>query len=305
MNWKNPWAAFLLLGCIWGSSFLFVRIALDDLGPFTLVSARMIVVLLFLTPLVYLRRAEFPLDSSAWAGLLFQGAVGIAVPFTLISWGQQRIDSGLASILVGATPLFSILLGDLWLRDSPVAAGKVLGVIGGFLGIVVLMGDGQVAGGALAGSSGRWAVLAAAACYAVSNVFVRKRLSRLKPLMLAYGQSLVAGILVWGGAWLIEKPPVFSTDGLMGLLTGRSLFAVIWLGVLGSGIAYLLHFYLVQTWGATRASLVTYVIPVIGFVLGVVVLDEPVTWRLFLGGILVVGGVILVNLRRCKSRPSD
>jgi drug/metabolite transporter (DMT)-like permease len=294
VNQRRPWAAFLLLSAIWGSSFLFIKVAVEDLSPLLLVGSRLLFGLCILLPLVLLQTKRLPRDLRTWAGLLFVGVLGTAIPFTLISWGEQHVPSGLASILNATTPLFSILIADLWLRDTPVTPGKIGGLIGGFAGVIVLMWDSL---GNNTHLGRQLAVVAAAVCYAVSNAFVRKRLHHLSPLVLAFGQLLSAGVVIWAAAILVERPPILSHQGLSGVFTGRSLFAVAWLGVLGSGVAYLLYFYLMLAWGATRSLLVTYLIPVVGVLLGATVLGEPLSWRLLAGGALIAGGIVLINWR--------
>ena len=291
MDQRRPWAVFVLLSLIWGSSFLFIKIALDDLPPLTLVGFRLLFGVAFLLPLTLAQRQHLPRGGRTWLQLAFIGLTGTAMPFALITWGEQTIDSGLASVLNGTVPLFSIIIADLWLRDGPITAGRVAGLVGGFVGVIILVGGGLSAG---AGNLSQLAVVAAAGCYATSTAFIRRWLGHLKALPMALAQLLVATVLVWLMVALVERPAILAPATLF---TGRSLFAVAWLGVMGSGLAYVLFYYLVGVWGSTRSTLVTYAIPVVGVALGMLVLDEPLTWRLLAGGALVVGGIGLVNLR--------
>lgn len=294
MNRYRPWATFLLLSSIWGSSFLFIKVAVQEIGPLLLVGFRLFFGLLLLLPLVLVQRKRLPRDPRTWGDLVFIAVVGVAVPFTLISWGSERIDSGLTAILNGTAPLFSILVADLWLRDNPVTAGKVAGLLAGFAGVVTLM-----SGNLGSGSSGVriQAVVVASACYAISNAYVRKRLMHLEPLTVAVGQLLIAEVVVWTAAGLSGNLSTLSAPGLFRAFTGRSLFAVAWLGVMGTGVAFPLYFALIRTWGATRAILVTYLVPVIAVLLGVLVLGEQLSWRLLVGGGLVMSSIGLVNWR--------
>lgn len=297
MDQRRSWIAFVVLGAIWGSSFLFIKIALADLGPLTLVACRLLAGLLFLLPLGIHHQSEIPRDISSWLGLAFLGLVGVLLPFTLISWGEQVVSSGMASLLNATTPLFAILIADVWLKDTSVTGGKLGGLALGFVGIVILVGD------SLTGTvepellPHQLAVVGASAAYAISNAFTRRKLMHLTPLVLAFGQLLWADLFAWIGAMMLEPEVTTILPRLLEPQHGRTLFAVLWLGVLGSGVAYLLFYYLVKSWGATRAALVTYVLPLIGVVLGTLALQEPFTWRLLVGGGLVVGGVGLVNRR--------
>jgi drug/metabolite transporter (DMT)-like permease len=296
MSRRRPLPAFLLLSLVWGSSYLFIKIAIEDLSPLVLVSMRLTLGLLLLGPLLVWRRVALPRERRTWLDLAFAGFVGTALPFTLISWGEQRIDSGLASLLTSTTPLFAVLLADFWQHDRPVTAGTVAGLTGGFLGILVLVGKDLFDGAVLNGVGGQLATVAAAGCYAVSSTYVRKRLRSVPPLMVSFGQLLFAGIFAWAGVLVLEQPGISGGSGLLNISSSRVIFAVAWLGLLGSGLAYVLFNTILQEWGATRATMVTYVLPAVGLLLGVVILDEALSWRLAVGGLLTIGGMVLVNL---------
>jgi drug/metabolite transporter (DMT)-like permease len=297
MSHRRPLLAFVLLSLVWGSSYLFIKIAVEDLSPLALVSLRLTLGLLLLAPLLVWRRVALPRKGRTWLDLAFAGFVGTALPFTLISWGEQRIDSGLASLLTSTTPLFAVLLADVWQHDRPVTARKVVGLAGGFLGILVLLGNDILDGAILNGATGQLATILAAACYAVSSTYVRKRLSSLPPLTVSFGQLLFAGVFAWCGVLALEAPAMGEVSSLLRISSGPVLLSVVWLGLLGSGLAYVLFNTVLQEWGATRATMVTYLIPVVGLVLGVVILDEALSWRLLVGSLLTISGMVLVNLR--------
>jgi drug/metabolite transporter (DMT)-like permease len=296
MSHRRPLLAFLLLSLVWGSSYLFIKIAVEDLSPLALVSLRLTVGLLMLVPLLVWRRVALPRNGRTWLDLAFSGLVGTALPFTLISWGEQRIDSGLASLLTSTTPLFAVILADFWQHDRPVTVGTVAGVVGGFAGILVLVSKDILDGALLNGAAGQLATIVAAGCYAISSTYVRKRLGSLPPLTVSFGQLFFAGVFAWAGVLLLEQPASGGGSGFLGVSSGPVLLSVVWLGLLGSGLAYVLYNTVLQEWGATRATMVTYLIPVVGLVLGVAILDEALSWRLAAGGFLTVGGMVLVNL---------
>lgn len=285
----KEWGAFVLLGLIWGSSFLWIKIAVAEIGPFTLVAFRLLFGLLGLLAIMWLRRQSFPRDRRTLLAYLFMGVFNTALPFTLISWGETRIDSGLASILNGTVPLFTIVIAHFWLQDEKITLPRIAGLIVGFVGVVILVSrDVRVAdlGGSLIG---QLAVLAAALCYATAITFSRRHLRGQPPLVQSTMVLLIADALLWVATPLAESPlhaPELPVTWL----------AVAWLGLLGSCLAYLLFFYLINAWGPTRASLVTYVFPVIGLALGIVFLNEVADWRLLAGSALVVGGIVVVNL---------
>ena len=293
----KEWGAFVLLGLIWGSSFLWIKIAVAETGPFMLVTFRLLFGLAGLLVLLALRRQAVPRDRKVLLAFLFMGFFNTALPFTLITWGETLIDSSLASILNATVPLFTILLAHFWLQDEKITAPRLAGLAVGFLGTVVLVSR-DLGPDALRGSLwGQLAVIAASVSYALGITFSRKHL-RGQPPMLQAGMVLLIASGMMAIATPIVERPLNLPD------TGLGWFAIAWLGLLGSCAAYMLFFYLINAWGPTRASMVTYVFPVIGLLLGIVFLNEPVDWRLLAGSALIVAGIVVVNLK-LRPRPTS
>jgi drug/metabolite transporter (DMT)-like permease len=299
MQKARAWGAFVLLSAIWGTSFLFIKLALDDLDPFTLVAIRTGIGVTGLWTIIALTRRRLPRDPRTLLGLLFVGITDSAVPFTLITWGEQSIASGVAGILSATTPLFTLIIAHFALAHERVTPLRLAGLGLGFAGVVLTFGDDllaalaqmrQGAGLSVAFGSvqGQLAVVAAAACYAIAAVFVRRNMRHLEPLVLAGGSQSASFLLVATSAFLWETP-------LASQVGARTWFAVGWLGLLGTCVGYILFYFILGQWGATRASLVTYVLPAIAFALGVVVLDEAATWLLFAGGLLIIAGIAIIN----------
>lgn len=290
----REWGAFWLLGSIWGSSFLWIKIAVGEIGPATLAAIRLLVGLLGLLVVMRLQRQAFPRTTTHLPAYLFMGAFNTAIPFVLISWGETRIDSGLAAILNATVPLFTIVIAHFWLSDERITATRLAGLLVGFTGVVVLMSRDLGMTGIAHSIWGQLAVLAASASYALAATFTRRHLRGHPPLLQATMVVLFADLFVWltVGAW--ERPLRLPALPI-------TWFALAWLGLLGSCAAYLLYFYLINAWGPTRASLVTYVFPVIGLLLGIVFLSEAADWRLLAGTVLVVAGIAVVNLRQAPA----
>ncbi len=296
----KEWGAFVLLASIWGSSFYWIKIALEEIGPFMLVGLRLAFGVAGLLILMAVTRSRFPRDRRLLLAFFFASIVQTALPFVLISWGETEIDSGVASILNGTVPLFTIVIAHFWLHDEKISLSRVVGLIVGFAGVVLLMSRDvgpQGLRGDLLGFLGQLAVLIAAASYAIGITFARKHLQGQSPIVQSTLVLLMADALVWlitlGTAptpWAVESPLIVPQQPI-------TWFALAWLGLLGSCIAYILYFYLINSWGATRASVVTYVLPVIGLLLGILFLDEAVDWRLVAGSVLVFAGIAVVNAR--------
>ncbi len=295
----KEWAAFTALGLIWGSSFLWIKIAVrgNDTGTFALVAFRLLFGVAGLLAIMALQKQRFPRERRVLLAYLFMGLFNTALPFVLITWGETRIDSSLASILNGTVPLFTIIIAHFWLQDEKITGPRLAGLLVGFAGIVVLVSRDL---GHTALSSNLWgqaAVLAAAASYATAITFSRRHLRNQSPVVQSTMVLLIADALVWAVAPVAERPLNLPDSGL-------AWFAIVWLGLLGSCAAYMLFFYLINAWGPTRASLVTYVFPVVGLVLGILFLNEHADWRLLAGSALVVAGILVVNLRP-RPRPMN
>ncbi|MCA1570216.1 MAG: DMT family transporter, partial [Chloroflexi bacterium] len=272
------------------SSYLFIKIGVDaGLQPFTLVSLRLLIGLALLAVVVGIARESLPRDPKMYGHLVVLGLFSVALPFTLITWAEQSVDSSLAAVLTGAVPLFVIPVAALLLKDEGVTARRLLGIAVGLIGVAIVVGfdPASLAGNGLIA---QLALIGAAASYAVGGVYARKNVHGLRPMIPALFQVGFALIMVAIPAVVLEGPVRLS-------IQPDALFAVAWLGLLGSGAAYLVFFRLLGRWGATRTSLVAYLLPIWGIVLGAIVLSEPIDVRLILGTALVIGGIALVNWR--------
>jgi drug/metabolite transporter (DMT)-like permease len=294
----KEWGIFGLLGLIWGSSFLWIKIAVAEVGPFVLVSFRLLFGLIGLLAIMFFTKRSFARDRSTWLRFLVMAIINTAIPFVLISWGEKTIDSGLASILNGTVPLFTIVIAHFWLHDEKISFGRMLGLIIGFIGVIVLVSRDIGPQGLQGDILGQLAVLLAAISYATGITFSRKHLRGQNPLIQAASTLLIADAAMWLITPIVEHPLALPQLPITWL-------ALAWLGLLGTCIAYLLWFTLINAWGATRASLVTYVFPVIGLILGIVFLHEEPDWRLWVGSALVIVSVLAVNFNQLfRSAPA-
>lgn len=300
----REWGMFLLLGLIWGSSFLWIKVALGNNGepflgmpipastpafsPLLLVTMRLAFGLLGLAVLMLARGLAIPREPRVLGVCAVVGLFNTALPFALITWGETRIASSLASILNGTVPLFAIVISHFALHDERMTPARLLGLVVGFLGVVVLVsGETDVSSGSLLG---QLAVAAAAVSYAGAAAYTRRYLRGLSPITQSFITLVFAECYLTVAVLAVERPVVWPSHPLMWTATA-------WLGLLGSCAAYILYFSLINAWGATRASLVTYVFPIVGLALGILVLGEQAQWNLFAGTALVVMGILTVNGR--------
>ncbi|HEX2994397.1 MAG TPA: DMT family transporter [Anaerolineales bacterium] len=285
------WFVFILLGAIWSSSFMWIKIAVQEVGPITLVAFRTLFGLLFGVAVILIQRVQLPRSRKEWAPLLILGITNVAIPFFLISWGEQSIDSAVAAILDATVPLFTILIAHYLLHDDKMTVPKVLGLLIGFAGVVILMSKdiGDSAGSVL----GQLAVVLACAFYAGSNVYARRTTMETPGILRSAGPLLAATAIMWLATPLVESPIKIPQLGI-------TWIALLFLGILGSGLAFVLSYYLLHEIGPTRTSMVTYLFPLGGVLLGVLFLGERLSWQVFVGGVLVVASLAVANMRPRK-----
>ena len=274
----------VLLALIWGASFMLIKIADRQLAPATLILGRLGSAALLLAAIAFVRlgaRLTLTELRGAWRWLVVVGLVNTAVPFWLLSWGEKRIDSGLASIIQGAVPIFNALLAFGFFREARVVGVRLLGLVVGFVGVALLVGA-QPHGKLLAAL----AVVGMALCYAIGTLLAGRHLRGTPPLVVALASSAVS-TLASLPAGVIQAPS--------GMWHGETIMAILVLGFVGTAIAYLLFFALIQRAGPNYATLVTYLVPPIALAYGAIFLDESFGLTAFVALALVLVGVALAT----------
>ena len=284
---------FVVLGLIWGSAYLAVEVAGTALGPLSFVSIRLAIGAAVLLTVLRLRGGRLP-SRATMRHVAMVGLTGVALPFTLITWGQRGVDAGLASLFNAATPLFTVILAGLVLHEEPLRAGRLAGILIGLGGVVVVVGAG-IDGGGSAGSIA--AMLLAVASYAVTAVYARRHLSGQRPLSIATGQVLAGLAMTAPLALHIEQPDLVVPPAV-------TIEALLWLGLAASAVAPVLFFHLIGNWGAARTSVVNYLIPLVGVSSGAIVLGESVGPTTAIGGLVVVAGVAIATRATGPTVPS-
>jgi drug/metabolite transporter (DMT)-like permease len=276
----------VLLAGIWGWSFLFIKVAVAGLTPSTVAALRVglgaVVVLGFLRA----RGLHLPQGRRWWRHFVVVALAGSAIPFTLLAWGEQHISSALTAVLNASTPLFAAIFAGLLLGDR-LRPAQVAGLILGFLGVAVAVGLAveDLTGAAL---GGELAAVVAGAGYGLAFAYSRRHLTTIPPVVAAGGQLVTATVLL--------APLAVVTSVRQGFHpTPTRVAAVVLLGVLGTGAAYVLSYRLIADLGPTRASLVTYLIPIVAVTVGLLFLDEAFSFRLVVGGGLTIAGIALLN----------
>jgi drug/metabolite transporter (DMT)-like permease len=287
---RRSWTLLLILAAIWGASYMFIKVGLRDLDPVMIAFARIALAALVLVPLAASRGALRGLPEKA-ALLLLLGAVQAAGPFLLIALGEEEISSSLAGILVASTPVFTALLA-IWVDHDERAEGlRLVGILAGIVGVVVLLGVDL--GGSGAALLGGLAVVLASLGYAIGGFMVKHRFGEFQPIGVA-GAVMVASTLLLLPAAAFSLP-----DDGVALAPAASVLA---LGVIGTGVAFALFYELMTTVGPARTFIVTYLAPAFAVVYGATLLDEEVTAATIAGMVLIVTGSYLAAEGRLPGR---
>ena len=276
MAWRG-WAAFVALGIIWGLPYFFIKVALQEVSPLILAFSRVLLATLILMPIAWRRGALRSLAGHKRAIVAF-GLVEFAIPFSLISLGERWISSSVTGILIAMVPLSVALIQRFFGIREALGAWRIAGLAIGFIGVAALLGTGSISGSL--GWAGVVCMLLATICYAVGPLIIQRHLHGLDSI-----GPLAASLLVASVVLLVPAALEFPSS----LPSARALVSIAVLGIVCTAIAMLLMFYLVHHAGASRASVITYINPVVATLLGVIVLDE----HLGLGGFIAFGLILL------------
>lgn len=281
---------WLLLMCLiffWGTSFMFTSIAVETIDPLSIVFFRVVIGALVLTFFVYTQHENLPFTPFAWMIFLLLGFTGNLLPFFLIAWGQQTIDSGVAGMIMAVMPLITMILAHYFIAGEVLNRYKIIGFMMGISGIALLLGP-VFEGGPLAIISGI-AIFIAASSYAVNAILIRK-LPRFSPAIAGTGVLIAASIALLP-FWLSQQHSSLSQ------VSPSSMISLLWLGIGPTGIATIILFVIIERAGPTFVSTINYLIPVVAFFCGVVFLSEPAGWSSILALIIILSGIALTRYR--------
>ncbi|KIN60948.1 Transmembrane drug/metabolite transporter family protein [Sulfitobacter noctilucae] len=285
----HAWAELLLLAAIWGASFVSVRVALDEIGPLTAVAHRVGWAALVLWVVVIAMRLPVPRAPKVWGAFLGMGLLNNVIPFGLMAWGQLYIESGLTSILNGATAIFGVIAASIFFADERITPRKAVGVCLGFVGLAVAIGVENLSHFDLR-SLAQLAVITGTVSYALASVWARKTLSGQPPQVAAAGMVTGATLIMLPLAWWVEGPLTLN-------LQTRTISAIGYYALLGTAVAYLLYYRVLAMAGSGNLMVVTLLIPPFGIVLGAVLLTETLHPSAYAGFALLALGLMLLDGR--------
>lgn len=288
----QQWGLLVLIAVIWGMSFFFTKLALRELGPFTLVFYRLLLAASVTCMVLFLSGQRLPMDILSWRRFFMLGAFNACVPFTLVSIGQVYIDSSLASILNATAPIFTVIMAHYLTEDEKINAHRLAGVVLAFAGVVLLIGPGSLAS-MTSNYIGQLAMFGAVMSYSYSSIYA-KNVSDMPILPTMTGTLVTACLLSYPLAFLLEYPLV--TD-----IHAPTIGAVLFISLMATSFAYLLYFHVIRTAGATNTLLLVFLIPVTAILMGVVILDESVDARMIAGMLIVFCALVLVDGRVLRS----
>jgi drug/metabolite transporter (DMT)-like permease len=290
---------WLILCGIWGSTWLFIKLGLADLPPLTFAGIRFLLASIILSAMILARGVRWPRSRHDWLLIAIVGFLQFTLNYGLVFWGEQHISSGLAAVLQSTFPAFGLVIAHLYLPYERMTVAKVVGVLFGVIGIVIIFSNQLIIAGHLA-LFGSVALVASAFFGSYSNVLVKKYGTQIDPQVLAAGQMifgfpplLILGIAIEGNPFRLHW-------------TGIAVLSLAYLVVVGSVIAFALYYWLVRHMEVTKTMLIALVTPVVAVLLGMTVLHERLNWRLFAGAACIISGIGLIVLRkRRKSAASD
>lgn len=284
---------WVLLAFIWGSSYLAIKIGIESIRPLTLVAMRMLIGTIILLVILRAQRLSLPRDLASWKVLTISGLFGSIIPFSLISYGELHVESGLAALLMGIAPVVTILLAPLAHKDDRLTKHSLIGIGFGIIGLLVLFGP-----AALNGFGrhiiGQLAVLGAALCYAFTTLYVRKY-ANLPAVTMSAGSMLIGTIIIVSAALILDPPLASNLPSL------PSWSAAVYLGIFPTALATWIYFYLVPQLGAARMSQINFMVPVVGAFLGIVFLNEALGINALIALVLILIAIYFVSYKPKKS----
>ena len=280
---------YVLLGLAWGASFLFIKVGLEGLSPAQVVLGRLVGGAVTLGAVSVVTRQSLPRTPAVWAHLAVVSVLLCVAPFLLFAWAEQHVTSGLASIYNATTPLMTMLVALAALPQERPSRARLAGLLSGFAGVLIVLGPWRDAGGgALLAQGG---CLLATVSYGVAFVYLRRYVS---PLGIAAISTATVQVGL-GALIMLLLAPLMATEPVH--LSGRVVASVLALGAVGTGLAYVWNTNIVCGWGATNASTVTYLTPLVGVLLGIAVLHESISWNEPVGAVVVVLGIAISQER--------
>jgi len=277
-----------LLGAIWGAAFMLIKIAVSDVAPATLVAVRIAITAVILYAAMRVSGVTLPRERQSWFNFYSVGMFGLVIPFLLISWGQRLIPSSTTAILGATAPLFTALNNIVTRAEEKINVERIIGLVIGFIGVIVAIGIAGATSATEGNGIGELCMLGAAVCYAISALYSRRVFGGMKPIIPSTGQMIASASLL--------IPIALIWDGLpTAMPSTQSITALLILAVFCTAIAYILYYHLIDSVGATKASMVSFLVAPFGVVYGSVFLQEPISPNSIAGLAIIIVGIVIAG----------
>ena len=286
---------WLVLCGIWGSTWLFIKLGLEDLPPFTFAAIRFIIAVAIVFSIIRIRGLALPRARADWILLAVTGILSFGFNYGLVFWGEQYITSGLAALLQATTPAFGLVFAHFNLPGERLSWTKIGGVVLGVFGVAVVFSN-QLAVAGRQALAGCVALLLSSIFVAYSNVLVKKHGKNLNPAIMTAGQMLFGLLLLLVASITLEGNP------LRYHWTSMAVIALLYLAIVGSVIAFLFYYWLILNMDVTKSMLIALVTPVVAVILGMIVLNEEFGWRTLAGGAMIMLGIAFIVVRKNRSQ---
>ncbi|RMD89845.1 MAG: hypothetical protein D6813_10035 [Calditrichaeota bacterium] len=278
-----PALVFISLCIIWGSTWIFIKLGLQDAPPFLSAGMRFVVATLILFPLLKWRDLKIPREWKVLSIMLYTGIFAISVSYGLVYWSEQFIPAGLTAVLFSTMPFFVIILSHFMLSDDPLTINKIAGSVLGFSGVIVIFIDSLKIENPMA-VWGTVGVVFASFCSAVSDVIIKKHSRSLHPIVLTTVQMFCGAVILFLLGVLFEDFQDFR-------ITWRSVGSIVYLAVMGTSIAFIGFYWLIRQIRVSTASLLVFVIPIVALFLDWLIFGEVLNFRVWIGSFMVLGGI--------------
>jgi drug/metabolite transporter (DMT)-like permease len=291
---SRAWAMFWVVALIWGSSFLLIRVGVGEMSPSQVVFIRCLIAAIGLNAVLLLRRKRYPTDAAMWRNMAIIGVINASLPYLLLGIGEQNVPSNVASVLQATTALFTMVIAHFVMTDERMTWGKVIGIVLGFVGMVILASRSQSEGAA--SIIGALSIVGASFSYSVGAVFSRRSTrGKVEPIVIAATSFIFAAVSAF--FYMLLEPLLGGRAAVpLADISQNVVLSVLALGFFNTFIAYLFFYYIIQELGAARATMVTYVVPVVGLILGGLVLGERIDAMLIFGAALIFAGIGIANV---------
>jgi drug/metabolite transporter (DMT)-like permease len=287
---KREWAMLALLSLLWGGSFFFIKVMVTQIPPLTMMMGRVAIAAAALNAALWVRGTPLPRGFGLWRSFIVVGLINNVIPFTLIAFGETRVSSALAAILIATTPVFTVLIAHLVTRNERLTRSKLLGVLFGLVGVAVLIGPRQLRAAGGFSASGELCCLLAALTYAFAAIYGR-RFKSFAPLAVATGQLTASTLVLLPLSLAIDRPWSLAPPGL------SSWLALAGIALFSTALAYLLYFRILAAAGATNVALVTLLVPISTLLLGASILGERLSAAGTVGMLLIGVGLAAIDGR--------